>query len=235
MSERLSDSSDEALGRRLATDLPRYAAPARLRAAIIQAAAPRPRTAVWLAPALSALATAAVLVLVFLPTLPRILPADPTEPLVRSVVAEHTRALMWGARRAEIIPAALPWLTQESGIGLTRAFVGDDRLVFVGAEPVYLEGRRGMALYYRDAEGHLLTYTVLPAPGLPLPERRRLQVDRFRPALVHDNGFSAWVWKHGDLACFLVSDMVSQADLERFKDYFVRVRVATEPVPAPAR
>ncbi|MBI2159819.1 MAG: hypothetical protein HYU25_05430 [Candidatus Rokubacteria bacterium] len=233
MTERLSDSSDEALGRRLATDLPRYAAPARLRAAIVEAAAPpRPRQVFWLAPALSALAPAAALVLLFLPMLPRTLPADPTERLVRLVVAEHTRALMWGTRRAEIIPAALPWLTQESGIGLTRAFVGDDRLAFVGAEPVYLDGRRGMALYYRDREGHLLTYTVLPAPGLPLPERRRVQVDRFKPALMHDNGFSVWVWKHGDLACFLVSDMVSQADLERFKDYFVRVRVATEPVPA---
>jgi len=233
MSERLSDSSDEALGRRLATDLPRYAVPARLRAAIVEAAAPpRPRRAFWLAPALSALATAAVLVLVFLPMLPRILPADPTERLLRSVVAEHTRALMWGTRRAEIIPAALPWLTRESGIGLTRAFVGDDRLVFVGAEPVYLDGRRGMALYYRDAEGHLLTYTVLSVPGLTLPERRRVQVGRFKPALMHDDGFSAWVWRQGDLACFLVSDMVSQADLERFKDYFVRVRVATEPVPA---
>ncbi len=232
MSERLSDSSDEALGRRLATDLPRYAAPARLRAAILEAEAPTSRRAFWLAPALSALATAAVLVLAFLPTLPRILPADPTERLVRSVVAEHTRALMWGTRRAEIIPAALPWLTQESGIGMVRVFVGDDRLVFVGAEPVYLEGRRGMALFYRDGDGHLLTYTVLPAPGLPLPERRRVQVDRFKPALMHDNGFASWVWKHGDLACFLVSDMVSHEDLERFKDYFVRVRVANEPVPA---
>jgi hypothetical protein len=29
-----------------------------------------------------------------------------------------------------------------------------------------------------------------------------------------------------------VSDMVSEADLEKFKDYFVRVRVSTEPVPA---
>lgn len=232
MSERLSDSSDEVLGRRLATDLPRYAAPARLRAAIVETSAPRPRRVRWLAPALSALATAAALVLVFLPMLPRIAPADPTDRLVRSVVAEHTRALMWGTRRSEVIPAALPWLTQESGIGLTRAFVGDDRLAFVGAEPIYLDGRRGMALYYRDGEGHLLTYAVLPAPGMPLPERRRVQVDRFKPALMYDDGFSAWVWKHGDLACFLVSDMVSEADVERFKDYFVRVRVATEPVPA---
>ena len=37
MSERLSDSSDEILGERLRTDLPRYTAPPRLRATILQA------------------------------------------------------------------------------------------------------------------------------------------------------------------------------------------------------
>lgn len=232
MTERLSDSSDETLGRRLQAELPRHTAPRYLRAAIIEAAPARPRRQAWLAPALAAFATAAVLGLVFLPLLPRLLPADPTDRLVRSVVAEHTRVLMWGTRRSEIIPAALPWLTQESGIGLTRVFVGDDRLTFAGAEPVYLDGRRGMALYYRDTDGHVLAYTVLPAPGLPLPERRRVQIDRFKPALMHANGFSVWVWKHGDLACFLVSDMVSETDLEHFKDYFVRVRTSTEPVPA---
>ena len=232
MSDRPSDSSDEALGRRLAAELPRHAAPARLRAAIVEAAGPRPGRAPWLAPALSAVATALVLVLAFLPMLPRIVPADPTERLVRVVVAEHTRALMWGARRPEVIPAALPWLTQESGIGLSRVFAGDDRLILVGAEPVYLDGRRGVALHYRDGDGHLLTYTVLPAPGLPLPERRRVQVERWKPALLHDGGFSAWVWKHGDLACFLVADLVSEAELDRFKDYFARVRASTEPVPA---
>jgi hypothetical protein len=231
MSERFSDDSDEVLGRRLASELPRYTAPARLRAAIAETAVPQPARPVWVTAALSACATALALVLAFLPLLPRLLPTDPAERLVRSVVAEHERALMWGARRTAIIPAALPWLTQESGSGLTRDFVGDDRLTFVGAEPVYLDGRRGIALYYRDADGHLVTYAVLPAPGLPLPERRRVQIDRFRPALLHDSGFSTWVWRQGDLACFLVADMVSEADLERFRDYFVRVRTATEPVP----
>jgi len=233
MNERFADASDEALGQLLAAELPRYTAPARLRAAIVEGAAPPPRRrAAWLAPALASAATALVLVLAFLPLLPRTPPPDPAQRLVRAVVAEHERALMWGARNPRIIPAALPWLTQESGIGLTRVFGGDDRLMPVGAEPVYLDGRRGIALYYRDGDDHLVTYTVLPAPGLPVPDRRRVQIERFRPALLHEEGFSAWVWKQGDLACFLVSDMVSAADLERFKDYFVRVRTATEPVPA---
>jgi hypothetical protein len=146
------------------------------------------------------------------------------------VVSEHSRVLMWGARRPEIVPAASTWLTQESGIALARVFAGDDTLTLVSAEPVYLERERGVALHYRDGDGHVITYVALPAPGLKLSDRERVQIDRFRPMLAHDAGFAAWVWKQRDLACFLVSDMVSKADNERFKDYFVRVRTATEPL-----
>jgi len=229
-----SPDSDDALGARLRTELRRYAVPAYLRGSIAEAAEPpRATRPGWLAPSLAAAAMALVLLLVSIPFLPRILPADPTERLVRSVVAEHTRALMWGARRQEAVPSALPWLTQESGIALKKFFGGDDRLVFVGAEPVFLEGRRGVALYYRDGDGHLVTYAALPAPGLTMPESRRVAIEnRWRPALMSDSGFSAWVWRQGDLGCFIVADMVSASDVERFKDYFVRLRVSTDPVPA---
>jgi hypothetical protein len=228
-----SPDSDDALGARLRTELRRYPAPAYLRGSIAEAAEPPRARPGWLAPTLGAAATALLLLLASIPFLPRILPGDPTERLVRSVVAEHTRALMWGARRPEVMPTGLPWLTQESGIGLRKYFAGDDRLVFVGAEPVYLEGRRGMALYYRDGDGHLVNYTVLAWPGLAIPEARRVPIEnRFRPALMSDSGFSAWVWRQGDLACFIVSDMVSESDVERFKDYFVRLRLSTDPVPA---
>jgi hypothetical protein len=65
-----------------------------------------------------------------------------------------------------------------------------------------------------------------------VPDRDRVQIDRFRPALLRDSGFAAWLWRQGDITCLLVSDMVSEADVQRFKDYFVRVRLATEPFPA---
>jgi hypothetical protein len=230
MSEQIPDSSDEALGRRLATELPRYPAPPGLRSAIMAGSTPAPARAWWFAPALSAAATALMLILFFLPLLPRVAPADPVERLTRAVVAEHERAVMWGARRPDVIPTALPWLAQETGIGLSSVFSGDDRLTLLEAEPIYLEQRRGLAVHYRDADGHRVTYVVLPAPGLVTPERRRQKVDRWRPALLHDSGFSVWMWKQRDLAVFIVSDMVSQTDHERFKDYFVRLRAATEPV-----
>ena len=226
------DDPNDDLGRRLRSELHRYQAPPRLRVSIIDAVSPQPRRAVWLAPMLSACATALVLILFATPLLPRLTPADPLQRMTRAVISEHSRALMWGARQPQILPAAQPWLTRESGIGLSRAFVGDDRLGFIGAEPVYLERERGVALHYRDIDGHLVSYIVLPALGVTMPERQRTVIGRYRPVLARDSGFATFVWKQGDVACFLVSDMVSVADLERFKDYFVRVRTATEPFPA---
>ena len=227
MNER--DLSDEALGRRLAGELPRYAAPARLRVAIGDAR-PAPRRAVpWLLPALSALATAMLLVLAFVPLLPERRAADPVQRLVRSAVGEQTRTALWGPRAATPIPDALPRLAQESGITLARVFAGDEKLALVAAEPVFLEQRRGLALH-RDDAGRMLTYVVLPAPGFAVPDRERVQVDRFKPALVRDRDFSAWVWKEGELACLLVAKMDAEQDLGNLKDYFVRVRVGTQPV-----
>lgn len=230
MTDRLSELPDEALGRALATQIPRYTAPARLRVAIVDTMTPRRRTP-WLFAPVTACATALALVLFFLPLLPRGTAMDPTQQLVRAVVAEHTRAAMWGARRPDPIPAA-PWLTEQSGIRLGKAFAGDESLTFVAAEPVYLEQRRGLAVHYRDDRGHLVTYVVLPAPRMPLPERQRVQIDRFKPALLRDEGMSVWLWKEGTFACFLVSDMAAPADLDHFKDYFVRVRTGIQPLPA---
>src|ERR1700693_6154405 len=101
-----------------------------------------------------------VLAMFMLPVLPRIQPADPVDQMVRAVVSEHSRALMWGTRQSQVIPAALPWLQEQSGIGLTRAFAGDDLLTFVSAEPVYLLRQRGLAVHYRDRDVHLVTYPL---------------------------------------------------------------------------
>jgi hypothetical protein len=231
MSERFDDPSDETLGRRLEAELTRYTAPPRLRVAVVDAA-PRPRRPAWIGPLVAAAATAMVIALVALPVIPRIVPSDPVQRYVRAVISEHSRTLMWGARHGEVLPTALPWLTQESGIGLKQVFVGDDRLELVTAEPVYLERQRGVAIHYRDPDGHMLTYIALPAAGLTVPDRERVQIGRWRPALVRDSGFATLVWKQADVACFLVSDMVSVDDVERFKEYFARVRATTEPVPA---
>jgi anti-sigma factor RsiW len=207
--------------------LPRHQAPAELRAAILRAAVPDPPRRWWWAPALSAAATAMAMALLWVSVLPRVVPADPLQRLARWVVSEHTRTLMWGRTQSEVEPAA--WLAQETGIGLSQVFAGDTQLWLVAGEPTYWDGRRGFVLYYKDADDHMISYVVLPAPDLALPDRKRVQIDRFRPALSRTDGFAMLVWKHKDLACFLISDMVSDADLERFKTYFLRIRQTSEP------
>ena len=44
-----------------------------------------------------------------------------------------------------------------------------------------------------------------------------------------ESGFSLIIWKQQNLLCVLVSDLVSDADLAKFKEYFVKVRSSTEP------
>jgi anti-sigma factor RsiW len=215
----------------LAADLPRYRAPAELRAAIARAdraaRAPAPRW--WWSAAVSAAATAMVMMLLWAGTLPRLIPADPLQRAVRAVVSEHTRTLMWGQSYPRVVPASHEWLTEETGIGLTRVFFGDRALRLIAREPIYLEGQRGVAFHYTDPDEHTISYMVLPAPGVSVPERLRVPIGHYRPALTRNDGFAVLVWKHGDLASFLVSDMVSDADIERFKAYFLRVRETTEP------
>jgi len=148
------------------------------------------------------------------------------------VVSEHTRTLMWGARSGDVVPAGFTDLTRETGVSLARAFAGDDQLTLVAADPVYVDRRRGIALHYRDADGHLVSYVAVPAPSVVVPDRSRVQIDRYRPALLRDNGFATWLWRQGDVVCLIVSDRVSEVELETFKDYFRRMRAATEPLSA---
>ena len=76
-----------------------------------------------------------------------------------------------------------------------------------------------------------MTYLILPAPTLALPERGRVQIDRWKPLVRTENGFSMILWKQQGLLCVLVSDLVSESDLRKLKEYFIKVRSSSEPYP----
>jgi anti-sigma factor RsiW len=226
---------DDPVERLLRERLPRHPAPAALRAAVTQALLPEtpPRRwwSLWLPPAVSALATALIMLLWLAPLLSPSAP-DPVQLLARAAVSEHARTILWGESRPDAVPAVLLQVMEESGVALNWVFTGDDVIQLVNARPVYLEGRRGIKLAYKDAEGHTVTYLILPAGNLAIPERGRVQIDRWRPYVRKENGFSLIMWKQGGLLCVLASDLVSDADMGRFKQYFVKVRSSTEPYPA---
>jgi len=223
------DEDDRLMGRLLRERLPRYPAPALLRATLVQAGSGRDRAARWIAPAAAALAMAMVMLLWIAPLLPTTTAGDPVRLLERAVLGEHARIILWGESRPDVVPAALPRAMEESGVALNWVFTGDEKIQLLNARATYLEGRRAIELAYQDADGHTVTYLVLPAGALALPERGRVQIDRWRPLVRKEGGFSLIIWKQQELLCVLVSDLVSDGDLAKLKQYFVKVRSSTEP------
>lgn len=232
-SEQNEEQDDGGMGRLLRERLPRHPAPPALRAAVVEAlmpGSPRERWAWrWLPPAFSAVATALIMLLFLAPSLPSAPGADPVHLVTRAVLAEYARSVFWGETRSDVVPVALPRAMEESGVALSWVFTGDEDIQLVNAKPTYLEGRRGIELAYRDAAGHTVTYIIVPGGSVTLPERGRVQIDRWRPVVRKENGFSLILWRQQGLLCVMVSDLVSDDDLSRFKQYFVKVRSSTEP------
>jgi hypothetical protein len=218
------------LARLLREGVTRHKAPARLRVAVVESLSPSERDrrpSLWLPPALSALATVMVMVLWLVPALPR--PGnDQLLLLSRAVMTEHARAVLWGESRPDTVPDALPRVMEESGVLLNWVFTGDQDLQLVNAQPTFLEGRRAQALTYQDRDGHSDSYIIARGPNVAIPELGRVQIAKWRPLVTKDNGFALIVWKQSGLVCVMVSDLVSEDDLNRFKDYFVKVRSATD-------
>jgi anti-sigma factor RsiW len=234
VTEKIDGQEDDGgVGRLLRERLTRHPAPAMLRAAVREALEPRagrqPWWMLWGAPAATAVATALVMLLWIAPSLPSAPAIDPAQLVVRAVLAEHARNIFWGESRSDVVPAALPRAMEESGVALNWVFTGDDDIRLVNANPTYLEGRRGIELTYQDAEGHTITYVIVPGGTVSLPERGRVQIDRWRPIVRRENGFSLIMWSQQSLLCVMASDLVSDEDLGRFKEYFVKVRSSTEP------
>jgi hypothetical protein len=226
---------DGGMGRLLRERLPRHPAPPVLRAAVVEALLPdRPRQpwwALWMPPACSAVATALVMLLYLAPSLPSAPGADPVQRVTNAVLTEHARNIFWGEIRTDVVPAALPRAMEESGVALSWVFTGDDDIRLINAKPTYVEGRRGIELTYQDVAGHTVTYVIVPGGSVSLPERGRVQIDRWRPVVRRENGFSLILWRQQGLLCVMASDLVSDGDLARFKQYFVKVRSSTEPYP----
>jgi hypothetical protein len=228
------DLDDGGIGRLLRERLPRHPAPATLRAAVVEALEPRPARrwawpTGWLAPVSTALATAMVMLL-WLPTLDTPRSLDPLRGLARAMVTEHERTLSWAEEEPEAVQTALPDVIDQSGITLNSVFKGDDELQMTSAQPTYVEGHRGLSLGYVDAEGHALTYVIVPGSQIALPDGGRQLIDRWR-AVVRtdkDSGFTVIMWKQQGQLCALVAALVSDDDVDTLKDYFVRVREATD-------
>src|SRR5262245_38872610 len=139
---------DAEITRLLRERLTRHPAPPHLRAAVMLALRPEPPRRrwweLWFTPALSALATAMIMLMLLTPALPVGPPPDSLGSLTRAVSSEHSRTMAWGGAHPELVSAALPRIMDESGVVLNWVFAGDDDIRLIDAQPAFVEGHRAM-------------------------------------------------------------------------------------------
>src|SRR5262249_60276304 len=104
---------------------------------------------------------------------------------------------------------ALARVMRASGVLLNWVFPGDPAPKLVNPQPADLEGRRALALTYQDRNGHAVSYIIAREPNVPIPDRERVQIARWRPAVRTEDGVALIVWKQSGLMCVMVSDLVS--------------------------
>jgi len=73
---------------------------------------------------------------------------------------------------------------------------------------------------YRDHSGRYTTLFLMPETGIVLPEERRMPIENFKPYHREISGRQLLLWKQGNLACVLVSDL-DQAGLP---SVFLKIR-----------
>jgi mycothiol system anti-sigma-R factor len=209
----------------------RHRAPAGLRdrvAAALRAEAaeqPSRRLAAWRwRPLVPAAAGAAVAVLLAVP-LTWWLVARPPAPilvLAREVAQEHGRGESTAAweRSPETPEAALAYLSTWMDVAFPKPPVAGGDLTLVGARPTFLFERKAVAFVYRDAGGRLVTLLVFRGADVQLPERGRIQVDKFKPYFGSADGYTLCVWKQKDVGF----SMVGKLSQEELAQDFLKIR-----------
>jgi anti-sigma factor RsiW len=120
-------------------------------------------------------------------------------------------------------PAELPRILSERlGLPVETLFLGDAELSLMGVRPLMVGERKGVALLYADRHGRMSSLLLVPAPEMELPERKRMQIETFRPYHTTMDSYHVLVWKQKELACSLVV----RADDRELADLFMKIRKA---------
>jgi len=140
------------------------------------------------------LAACAALVLVLRPH------PDARDPLVDEAISDHLRVVYrdqpvdvesGGPHRVK------PWFTGRLDFTIPHVYGGDDEFTLVGGAVAVFRDRKAALLVYKR-QLHTISLFVFPSEGLVLPTERRVRQER---------GFSAVLWRDGDLGYALTSDL----------------------------
>jgi len=177
-----------------------------------------PRRSAWVPPVLSALAAAA-LVLVVVRAIRPVAPASDGREAPSSLVSEalndHLRVI-GSTRPIEIesggIHQVKPWFTGRLEFAPRVAFSGDDDFPLLGGSVGYVRDHKAAVMVFKRRL-HTITLLVFPPEGLDWPRAQPRPVGRLAVVEEAARGFNVLLWRDGGLAYALVSD-VNPRDLE---------------------
>jgi anti-sigma factor (TIGR02949 family) len=217
------------------SEAPRFAAPdalrARIRSLLVDAAtgAPTPnRLAKWrsrlFAPRwiIGILAGAAAAVLVVWGGSIR-MARDPVTILAADAVDEHREYMQETMTQPAADPSAVVReLKAKVDYPFEPIFPGDAQERLIAGKVSDLSGKRAVTFVYRDAAGRYTTLFLMPGAGIAIPTEGRIPIETFQPYHRVVSGHQFLLWKQGNLACALVSD-VGEAGLS---SVFLKIRKA---------
>jgi anti-sigma factor RsiW len=205
---------------RLVTGLPEAPAsaadalPAQLAQPLPDAFTRRVRRPIWLASAGSALAAAAIALLVVRGTAPRSPVGGPAD-MVAEAVNDHLR-VVGSTRPIEIesggIHQVKPWFTGRLDFAPRVTFSGDDDFPLAGGSLGYFRDRRA-AVFVFKRRLHTATLLVFPPEGLDWPASGLTRIGRLSASETASRGFTVLLWQDAGLGYALISD-ASKTDLE---------------------
>jgi anti-sigma factor (TIGR02949 family) len=136
--------------------------------------------------------------------------------LAQEVVHAHERVehtLDWQKHRQDL-EATLAYLSRWLDVEFPRPPVAAGSLKLVDARPTYFFERKAAAFTYEDERGRMVTLFAFRGGDIQLPERGRVQVERFKPYFAAAEKNTLCVWKQKEAGFSMVGRM-SQEDLAR--------------------
>lgn len=148
---------------------------------------------------------------------------DPVSILAADAVDEHREYVQETMTQPAADPSAVVRaLKARVDYPFEPIFPGDAQEQLIAGKVSDLSGKRAVTFVYRDSAGRYTTLFLMPVTGIVIPTQDRIPIETFKPYHRVVSGHQFLLWKQGDLACVLVSD-VDEAGLS---SVFLKIRKA---------
>jgi mycothiol system anti-sigma-R factor len=135
--------------------------------------------------------------------------AAPLPAVVQEMVDSHIRTRLMVAPYTQVPAqpeAVQAWFRDRVEFAVPVPHLPQERYAFQGVRLNYFLNRRVAELAY-TIDAHLLSFFIFAEPDLPLTSAHTVRAGTQTLYVQHRKGYTAVLWKDGDLVCGLVSEL----------------------------